>query len=189
MRAATPTGGLVAHIGERDGQKGAVGQRADQIAEEHPAPVDEHGAAACLAIDPRQWHQRETAGYQFEPEQHDDADADGKDERADEWLAGLHRAGQRKACRDPKNGARQNAADENVGWCQGELAPARFDHGARDVRGLYVIHKAKSPQLGCANGACTPHFKMRAIETTIDYVEIAIGYESACAAISNAACA
>ena len=59
------------HIGERDGDQRAIGDAADQIADEDPAPVDEDRASAGLAFEPRQRHQREAAGDEFEPEQHD----------------------------------------------------------------------------------------------------------------------
>ena len=120
-----------AHIGERDGEQGAIGDAADQIADEDPAPVDEHRAGARFAIEPRQRHQRKTSGYEFEAEQHDAIDADREDQRADQRQAGLHRAGEGEAGRDAENGARQHAADQKVARRQRELAPAGFEHRAR----------------------------------------------------------
>ena len=91
-------------------------------------------------IEPWQRHQRETAGHQFETEQHDGDEADREDQRADQRLAGLHRAGEGKARRDAQNGARQHAADQEVARRQRQLALAGLKHRHRDIGRLHVIH-------------------------------------------------
>ena len=56
-------------------------------------------ARVDAVLQSRQRQQREAAGDEFEPEQHDHHEADRKDQRADEQLAGRDRGGERKARR------------------------------------------------------------------------------------------
>jgi hypothetical protein len=95
MREATP--------GDRDQR--AIGDAADQVAEKYPAPVVDHGSAAGFASDPRQRNQRETAGHEFEAEQHDDDQSDRKDDGADQRLPGGEGAVEREARGDAEYGA------------------------------------------------------------------------------------
>ena len=57
----------------------------------------------------------------------------GKDQRADQRLAGLHRAGDGEAGGGGQNAPGERAADEQIGRRQIELAAPGFDHGAGDV--------------------------------------------------------
>ena len=140
------------HIGQRDGEQRAIGDAADQVADENPAPVDHHRAGAGLALQPRQRHQRKAAGDELEPEQHDADQADREDQRADQRHVGLHRAGEGKAGRDAENGARQHAANEKVARCQRKLAPAGLDHRHRDIGWFHIVHRS-SPSMVIIDGA------------------------------------
>ena len=72
-----------AEIGQRDRQQRPVNDAADQIAEKHPAPIGAYRLGVGVAFDPRERQQAEAAGDEIEAEQHDEDEADRKDERAD----------------------------------------------------------------------------------------------------------
>ena len=93
-----------------------------------------------VVLDQRQRQQAEAAGDEIETEQHDEDESDREDQRADQRLPGLHRAGDGKTCRRAEDGARKPAADDQVEARQRELAAPGIDHGGSDVGRLYVIH-------------------------------------------------
>jgi hypothetical protein len=70
-----------------------------------PAPVREHLAEGCATLDPGQGHEGEAARHQFEPEKNDADEADGKDDGADDRLAGRDGAGDGERGGDAENGA------------------------------------------------------------------------------------
>ena len=90
----------------------------------------------------RQRHrqQREAAGDQFQAEQHDHDEADRKDQRADERLAGLHRRAECQAGGEPQQGAGEAASDQQVQRAEPRLGGAGLDHAGDDVGGLNAVH-------------------------------------------------
>ena len=69
-------------------------------------------------------------------------EADREDQRADQRLAGLHRAGEGEAGGRRQNAAGKRAADQQIGGRQRELAAPGVDHGGGDVGRLHVVHCA-----------------------------------------------
>ena len=138
-----------AEIGERDREQRAVDDAADQVAEKDPAPIGEHGLGVGFAFHPRQRQQAEAAGDQIEAEQHDQNETDRKDQRADQRLVGLHRAGDGETCRRGEDAAGKTAADDQIDRRQRKLAASGIDHRRGNVGRLHVIHvpapKACSP--------------------------------------------
>ena len=76
----------------------------------------------------------------------------GKDQRTDQRLIGLHRAGDREAGRRGEDRAGKPAADHQIDSGQGELAAPGIDHGGSDVRRLYVIHVPAPMRKASRNG-------------------------------------
>jgi hypothetical protein len=67
------------HVGQRNGEKRAIDNAADQIGKEDPRPIGHHRRAAGVPIEPRQRQECKTPGDQFEAEQYDDDQPDWED--------------------------------------------------------------------------------------------------------------
>ena len=96
------------HHGDREG--------AAEIADEHQAPVAQHAAErhARTLVDQRQRTQHEHAGQQVEAEQIEHAEADRKQDRADDRHAGLDVDGDREGCGQRQDRAGHIGADDGV---------------------------------------------------------------------------
>ena len=138
--AATPAGAVTPKVGERDRQQPAVDDAADQVAEKNPTPVGEHRLCVGFILKPRERQQAKTAGDEIEAEQHDEDEADGEDQRADERLVGLHRARDGETCGGAEDAPGKAAADDQVERRQSELAAPGIDHGRSKIRRLHVVH-------------------------------------------------
>ena len=93
-----------------------------------------------MPFEPWQRHERKTAGDQFECKQHDDDEANRKDQCADQRLAGRYGASERQAGRDAENCAGERSADQKVAGRERELAASRADHGRHHVARFDVVH-------------------------------------------------
>jgi hypothetical protein len=91
-----------------------------------------------------QRQQRETAGDEFQPAQHNHHETDRKYQRADQRLP---RAGRRAECEaggSAEQRSGQRAADEEVSWSKRQLLHTGIDHRGDDIGGFCVIH-SKAP--------------------------------------------
>ena len=111
--------------------------------------------SVALAAQPGQRQQREAAGDEFEAEQHDHHEADRKDQRADEGLAGLHRGADSQAGGEAEQCSGQCAAHQQIQSTHQHLGGAGLHHGGDDIDGLDAVH-ACSPGLAVWPGGEQP---------------------------------
>jgi hypothetical protein len=97
-------------------------------------------------LEPRERQQREAAGDELEPEQHDHHQADREDQRADQRLTGGDCAREGEAGGGAEQRARQHAADQQVARRERELVARAVDHRPHHVGRLGIVH-GSAPRL------------------------------------------
>ena len=100
----------------------------------------DHGIPCGPALKSGERHQGEASGNEFKPEQHDHHEADGKDQRADQRLAGGDRAGECECGSGAEQRAGQSAADQEIARTKRQLLLAGVDHRGNDIGRFGVIH-------------------------------------------------
>jgi len=136
-------GELLRHLGvgrKGRGEQDGVERGAQQVGEEHPAPVPEERAGARSSLPHGQGNEREVARHELEAEEHDHDEADRKDQGADEADARLQGRGEGERRRKSQEGSRQKPAHEQVVHGQPTLLRTDLDHLLHDSVGLHIGH-------------------------------------------------